>query len=83
MKQNQYSPMSISEMGVTLFAVNKGYLDDVDVKKALAFEAALQAFIKSKHGALLNTIENENDLNAESEKTLTAAIEEFKASSVY
>ncbi len=83
MKQNQYAPMSISEMAVTLFAVNKGYMDDVDVKKALAFEAALQAFIKSKHGALMHTIENERDVNAESEKTLTGAIEEFKASAVY
>ena len=35
MKQNQYSPMSISEMAVTLFAVNKGYMDDVEVKKVL------------------------------------------------
>jgi F-type H+-transporting ATPase subunit alpha len=83
MKQNQYSPMSISEMAVTLFAVNKGYMDDVEVKKALAFEAALQAFMKSKHGALMNTIESERDVSADSEKTLTGAIDEFKASSVY
>ena len=83
MKQNQYSPMSISEMAVTLFAVSKGYLDDADVKKALAFEAALQAFMKSKHDSLMNTIENERDLSADSEKTLAAAIEEFKASAVY
>jgi len=83
MKQNQYSPMSISEMALTLFAVNKGYMDNVDVKKALSFEAALQAFMKSKHGSLMNTIENERDVSADSEKTLTGAIEEFKASSVY
>ncbi|MDP2784753.1 MAG: F0F1 ATP synthase subunit alpha [Sulfurimicrobium sp.] len=83
MKQNQYSPMNTSEMAVTLFAVNKGYMDDVDVKKALSFEAALQAFMKSKHGALMNTIENERDVSADSEKTLAGAIDEFKASSVY
>ncbi|MFN3397218.1 MAG: F0F1 ATP synthase subunit alpha [Sulfurimicrobium sp.] len=83
MKQNQYSPMSISEMAVTLFAVNKGYMDTVEVKKALSFEAALQAFMKSRHGELMNTIEAERDVSADSEKTLTAAIDEFKASSVY
>jgi F-type H+-transporting ATPase subunit alpha len=83
MKQNQYSPMSISEMAVTLFAVNKGYMDDVDVKKVLAFEAALQAFMKSKHGSLLNAIETERDVSADNEKTLMGAIDEFKASSVY
>ena len=83
MKQNQYSPMNTSEMAVTLFAVNKGYMDDVDVKKALSFEAALQAFMKNKHGALMNTIESERDVSADSEKTLAGAIDEFKASSVY
>jgi len=83
MKQNQYSPMSIPEMAVTLFAVNKGYMDAVEVKKALSFEAALQAFMKSKHGELMNTIEAERDVSADSEKALTAAIDEFKASTVY
>jgi F-type H+-transporting ATPase subunit alpha len=83
MKQNQYATLTVSEMAVTLVAVNKGYLDDVDVKKALAFEAALRAFVKSKHAALLDKIQESGDLDAESEKTLTAAIEEFKASAVY
>jgi len=83
MKQGQYSPMSISEMAVTLFAVNKGYMDDVDVKKALSFEAALQAFMKSKQATLMSTIETDRDLSAEGEKALAAAIEEFKAGSAY
>ena len=47
-------------MALTLFAVNKGYLDDVDVKKTLAFESALHAFIKSKYAALRDTIEETN-----------------------
>ena len=83
MKQSQYSPLRIGEMAVTLFAVSKGYMDGVDVKKALAFESALQAFIKSKYGALLEKIESSKDLDADGEKTLGAAIEEFKATSVY
>src|SRR5574340_540405 len=80
MKQAQYSPMRISDMALTLFAVNKGYMDDVDVKKALAFEAALHSFIKSKHGALMEKIEETRDLDADTEKALAAAVEEFKAS---
>ena len=52
MKQKQYSPMSVAQMAVSLFAVNEGYLDDVDVKKVRDFEAALQAYMKSQHGAL-------------------------------
>jgi F-type H+-transporting ATPase subunit alpha len=79
MKQLQYSPMSISEMAVTLYAVNKGYLDDVDVKKALTFESALQKFIKAKHPAIIENIEAAKDLDEANEKALAAAIEEFKS----
>jgi F-type H+-transporting ATPase subunit alpha len=43
MKQAQYSPMSVAEQALTLFAVNKGYYDDVPVEKALAFESALRS----------------------------------------
>jgi F-type H+-transporting ATPase subunit alpha len=83
MKQQQYSTMTVGEMALTLFAVNKGYLDDVDVKKALSFESAMQAFIRSKHRAILDKIEETNELDAEGEKVLAAAIEEFKSNSVY
>ena len=83
MKQSQFSPMRIAPMALTLFAVNKGFMDDVDVKKALAFESALQSFMKSKHSALMEKIESTQELDADSEKTLGAAIEEFKATAVY
>jgi F-type H+-transporting ATPase subunit alpha len=83
MKQLQYSPMSISGMAVTLFAANKGYFDDVDVKKALAFEAALLSFLKSKHKGILDAIETSKDLSGDNEKALAAAIEEFKSTAVY
>ena len=83
MKQAQFAPMSVADTALTLFAVNKGYLDDVDVKKALAFEAALHAFIKSKYKALRDKIEETKEMDAEAEKALSAAIEDFKASAVY
>ncbi|TCS70715.1 F-type H+-transporting ATPase subunit alpha [Sulfuritortus calidifontis] len=83
MKQFQYAPMSISEMAVTLFAVNRGYLDDVEVKRALAFEAALISFMKSKYKSLMDKIEDTKDLDADTEKQMVAAIEDFKASAAY
>jgi F-type H+/Na+-transporting ATPase subunit alpha len=83
MKQLQYSPMSIAEMAVTLFTVNKGYFDDVDVKKALAFESALQGYLKSKYKDLLDAIESSKDLSGDNEKALAVAIEEFKANAAY
>jgi F-type H+-transporting ATPase subunit alpha len=78
MKQPQYSPLSVSEEALTLFAVIKGYYDDLPVEKALSFEAGLRQFIKSKYAALIDKIEETKDLDADAEKALTAAIEDFK-----
>ena len=83
MKQPQYAPLSVADQAVTLFAVNRGYLDDVDVKKALAFEGALKAFLHQKQQALMDRIESTKDLTADDEKALAAAIEEFKKSGAY
>ena len=83
MKQAQYSPMSVSQMAVTLFAVNKGYMDDVEVSKILAFESALLAFIKSKYASIMEAIETSGNLDDATENSLTAAVEEFKQTGVY
>ncbi|MES2205309.1 MAG: F0F1 ATP synthase subunit alpha [Pseudomonadota bacterium] len=78
MKQSQYATLKISEMALTLFAVNKGYFDDIEVKKVLSVETALRAFIKAKYAEVIDRIEKTKDLSAADEKELAAAIEEFK-----
>jgi F-type H+-transporting ATPase subunit alpha len=78
MKQPQYAPLSVAEQALTLFAVNRGYYDDVPVEKALAFESGLRTFVKSKYNELFDKIESTKDLDAEGEKALAAAIEDFK-----
>ncbi|MDD2668265.1 MULTISPECIES: F0F1 ATP synthase subunit alpha [Zoogloea] len=80
MKQPQYAPLKVSEMAITLFAVNKGAFDDVDVKRALACETAMHQFVKTKAADLVAKIESTKVLDAEGEKQLGAAIEEFKKS---
>lgn len=80
MKQPQYAPLSVSEMAVTLYAVSKGCFDDVDVKRALAFEVSLHQHLKSNNSALIEKIESSKDLDAESEKQLSEAIDAFKKS---
>jgi F-type H+/Na+-transporting ATPase subunit alpha len=79
MKQAQYAPLSVSEMAFTLFAVNNGYFDDVDVKKALAAEKALHGFMKTKYADLTNRIEDTKDLSKDDEAALNAAFKDFKA----
>ncbi len=83
MKQPQYSPLSVAEMAVTLFAINKGSFDDVAVNKLLAFESALHAYMKSQNKTLMDAIESAKDLSADNEKILLAAIEKFKTTAVY
>ncbi len=80
MKQAQYSPMSIAEMGITLYAVNNGYFDDVDVSRVLAFEHDLLQYVKTRNADLVSRIMDAKELDAEGEKVLVAAIAEFKKS---
>jgi len=83
MKQAQYSPMSVSEMALTLFAVNKGYMDDVEVNKILAFESALMTFVKSTAAGVMDAVETSGALDEANEKALTAVVEAFKKTGVY
>jgi len=78
MKQPQYAPLSVADMALTLFAVNRGYFDGVEVKQALGLESELRAYMRTKHAALMERIEQTKDLSADDEKALAAAIEDFK-----
>jgi F-type H+-transporting ATPase subunit alpha len=80
MKQLQYSPLSVAEMAVTLYASNEGFMDDVDVPRILAFEGELHQFVKQKHAALMDKIASTNDLDKDAEAELKAALTEFKKS---
>lgn len=78
MKQKQYSPMSVAEMAVSLFAVEKGYLDDVPANEVTSFEASIIDYMRSSYQELLKKINEKGDYNSEIEAELTAAVEEFK-----
>jgi F-type H+-transporting ATPase subunit alpha len=83
MKQPQYSPMSVAEQALTLFAVNNGYFDDVEVKRALAFESGLRQHVKTNYKDLFDRIEEKMELSDDDAKALTAAIEDFKKNGAY
>jgi F-type H+-transporting ATPase subunit alpha len=83
MKQKQYAPLSIAEMGISLYAANEGFLDDVPVNKVVDFEEALHAHVKSANADLLDKINEAGDYNDEIESGIKAAIEDFKANGVY
>ena len=79
MKQKQYSPLSVAEMAVSLYAAEEGYLDDVELNKIVDFENALHAYMRASQSALLDTINESGDLNDEITAGLKTAVEDFKA----
>jgi len=83
MKQKQYAPLNVAEMGVVLYAANEGYLDDVEVNKIVAFEDALLAHVKSNNADLLESINASGDYNPEIAGKIGAAIADFKTNGVY
>ncbi|MGZ5267528.1 MAG: F0F1 ATP synthase subunit alpha, partial [Caldimonas sp.] len=80
LKQAQYSPLPISLMAASLFAVNKGFMDSVDVKQVLHFESGLHTHLKTSHAALLARIEDTKVLDKDAEAELTNALTAFKKS---
>ncbi len=77
MKQQQYAPLSIGEMGLSLYAVNEGALDDVPVEKVVAFETELHAYLRNSAKDLLAKL-NTGDWNAEIEAGMKTCVAEFK-----
>jgi F-type H+/Na+-transporting ATPase subunit alpha len=71
------------EMALTLFAVNNGYFDDIDVKKALAAERSLRDYLKGQYADLSNRMESTKDLPKEDEAKLHEAIKDWKKNGTY
>jgi len=78
MKQRQYSPLRISQMGVSLFAATQGYLEDVPVEKVLDFEDALLAYMDAEHGDFMKRIDETGDYDDEIVDYMNRALEQFK-----
>ena len=83
MKQNQYSPLSVAEMALSLYAANEGYFDDVEIKKVMAFEKALHEFARSKHKDLLDMINSSLDYNDDVAAKMKSTMDDFKTNGVW
>jgi F-type H+-transporting ATPase subunit alpha len=83
MKQPQYSPLTVGEMAISLYAVDKGYIDDVEVNKVVPFEAALHDHIRSNFKDLVDQINESGDYNDDIEASIKKAVEDFKSNGVW
>ena len=83
MKQKQYSPLSVAEMALSLYAVNEGYLDEVDVARVVDYETALHDFARSNHGDVLENINASGDYNDEIAASLKTVCDGFGEKGAY
>jgi len=77
MKQKQYSPLSVAEMAIVIYAANSGYLKEVELNKIADFEAALLSFVNSEYASLMERINKSGDFSDEIEVSFKEAMEKF------
>jgi len=77
MKQSQYSPLSVAEMGVVLYAANEGYLKEIEINKIGDFESAMLSYMNSEHADLMSSINESGDYNDDIEATFKSALDKF------
>ena len=83
LKQPQYTPMSLGEQVTILYAVTKGYLDEVPVEKVLAYEENFHRFMKTSHSDIEQRINEDKEIKPDTEDALRKAVSEFNEGSTY
>ena len=79
MKQKQYAPLSVAGIAVSLFTVEKGYLDDVELERVGAFEAALHDYMRNERKDLMAEIQEQAEYTESIEAALHESLKDFKA----
>ena len=83
LKQKQYAPMSVAQQSISLFAADRGFMDDVELEKIGSFESALHAYLTAEYADLEKSINETGDWNDEVEKQFTEILESFKKTQTY
>ncbi len=77
LKQSQYSPLTVEEQVVVIFAGVRGYLDGVDLNDVTRFEQQLLSEVRDKGGDLLEAIRSEKAISDATEEKLKAFMDSF------
>ena len=83
MKQNSTHQCQYAEMGLVLFAVEKGYLKDIELNKIADFESALLSYMASEHKEFMESLSETGDYSDEIMQTFTDALEKFKSTQTF
>ncbi|MDQ6963245.1 MAG: F0F1 ATP synthase subunit alpha [Mariprofundaceae bacterium] len=83
LKQDENSPQTVAEMTATLYALNNGDLDDIEVSKISSYEKAYLSYLNSNCADLVNGLNAKPALSAEVTDGLEKATANFKATGTY
>ncbi|MBR9805137.1 F0F1 ATP synthase subunit alpha, partial [bacterium] len=83
MKQKQFAPQSVAEMGLLVYAADNGYLNDVSVEKIGDFEASLLSYAKSQHSDLMNKVADTGVWDKDIEQAFVGLLDNFKATQTW
>jgi F-type H+-transporting ATPase subunit alpha len=76
-KQDQFSPMSVAEMGLMLYTANEGYLMKVEVEKIRDFEKSLLAYMNSEHKELMDKVSATGEYGDDIQSAFKDALDKF------
>jgi len=82
-KQKQYAPMSVAQQSLSIFAADRGYMDDIEVEKIGSFEEALHGYFSSEKADLEKSINDTGDWNDDVEKQFIEVVEQFKKTQTF
>jgi F-type H+-transporting ATPase subunit alpha len=77
LKQAQYAPMPVEEQVASIFSGTQGFLDAVDVKDVVRYEAAMLSYLRSEKPKILKKIRDTKSLDDDTAKELKDALAAF------
>ena len=77
LKQPQYQPMPVEEQVASIFAGTQGFLDEVEVKDVVRYEAAMLSYLRSDKPKVLAKIRETKQLDDDTSAALKDALAEF------
>jgi F-type H+-transporting ATPase subunit alpha len=77
LKQPQFTPYTIEEQVLVIFAGVNGYADAIPVDKVTQFEQGLLSEMRAKHKGLLDDIRAKSEITKDTEAALKSAVDSY------
>ena len=77
LKQDQYTPMSVADQVLSIYAGVRGFLDKIEVSKISDFQVKFIEGLRSEHADIFNEINSTGDFSDDTDKKITAYLEKF------